>query len=105
MKNQARNEIFRANDHDPDLVPKRNLRPMDAKGLSSRNDLPQSEYHEKSKINSRNCKYKKKKKEVRNISSEETAKLPFKDLKYKRTHSPCEQENKYFVLRLSHVYT
>ena len=33
MKNQASNEIFRQNNHDPDLVPKRNLRPMDAKGL------------------------------------------------------------------------
>ena len=33
MKNQARNEIFKTNDHDLDLDPKRNLRPMDAKGF------------------------------------------------------------------------
>ena len=34
MKNQAKNEIFRQMTMTPDLVPKRNLCPMDAKGLS-----------------------------------------------------------------------
>ena len=34
--NQARNEIFRQMTVTPDLVPKRNLRPMDAKGFKGR---------------------------------------------------------------------
>ena len=39
MKNEARNDIFRQNDHDPDLDPKRNLRPTDVKGLTPKRQV------------------------------------------------------------------